>query len=262
MGEMETIGLIAAMTEESNALLRYVKPWQKIRVGQLHGYSFEISGKNCVLVTSGMGVRRASEATRLLLNANAPQLLISFGIAGAVEEDLEIGDVVLSKGVCWLDQGIIGPILELEKWSEAAREAAAKELGRYGAHLLTGTAVTTSGSQALEYKLGEMRHPVLEMETAGIAQVAAERGVPLLSLRSISDGPRDPLPFDLGEVMDEDANLRTGKLLWAIVHNPRIILQSGRMMRNTRLAADHAAIALLAALNKASIGNIQGKLNE
>ena len=54
-------------------------------------------------------------------------------------------------------------------------------------------------------------HPILEMETAGIAQVAAENGIPLLSIRAISDGPRAPIPFNLGEMMDEDANLRAGR---------------------------------------------------
>ena len=36
------------------------------------------------LVTSGMGTRRASQATRALVEMTAPELLISFGIAGAV----------------------------------------------------------------------------------------------------------------------------------------------------------------------------------
>jgi hypothetical protein len=49
--------------------------------------------------------------------------------------------------------------------------------------------------------------------------------------------------------MDENANLIPGKLLKAIFRNPRILVQSRRMLRNSRLAADHAAIALLAALS-------------
>ena len=52
-----------------------------------------------MLVTSGMGMRRASEAARELIKTNAPCLLISFGIAGAVEADLEIGDVVVAEAV-------------------------------------------------------------------------------------------------------------------------------------------------------------------
>jgi adenosylhomocysteine nucleosidase len=255
---METIGLIAAMTQESAALRRCVKRWQNIEVGPLRGISFELSGQICVLVTSGMGVRRAGEAARNLSALspvlNTPQLLISFGIAGAVKGDLEIGDVVLAEAVCKLEKGAHGPLLPLKAWPTAAREAATQALAKRGKHLYSGTAVTTGGSQVMESRLGELKHPILEMETAGIAQVAAEAGIPLLSLRAISDGPCAPIPFDLGEVMDEDANLRAGKLMKMIVRNPRIVLQSRRIMRNNRIAADNAAIALVAALSQAPLG--------
>jgi adenosylhomocysteine nucleosidase len=249
---METIGLIAAMTQESDALLRCIKGQKRTTVGPLRGYSFELSGQSCVLVTSGMGIRRASQAARNLVAMNTPHLLISFGIAGAVEADLEIGDVVLAEAVCRLEHGVHSPLLPLAPWPDAAREAVAQVLAKHGARLLAGTAITTGGSQVTKSQLGEMLHPILEMETAGIAQVAAENGTPLLSLRAISDGPRAPIPVDLGEMMDEDANLQAGRLLKALLHNPRIVFQSGQMMRNTRIAADNAAVALVAALSQAT----------
>jgi hypothetical protein len=94
------------------------------------------------------------------------------------------------------------------------------------------------------------------METAGIAQVAMEKNIPLLALRAISDGPSAPLPFDLGEMMDEDANLHAGRLLRVILHNPGIIFDSRQMIHNTRIAANNAAIALIAALSKADFGQV------
>jgi hypothetical protein len=96
------------------------------------------------------------------------------------------------------------------------------------------------------------------METAGIAQVAAEKGIPLLSLRAISDGPRAPIPFNLGEMMDADANLHIGRMLKAAVRHPGIILQSRGLMRNSKVAADNAAIALVAALSQPAIGQPRG----
>jgi len=250
---MGTIGLIAAMTQESDALLRYIKGWKRIALGSFRGKSFEMSGQTCLLVTSGMGVRRASDATRNLIEMYRPRLLISFGIAGAVEADLEIGDVVTAEAVCRLDQGIPGPLLPLASWSEVTREAIAQELVRRGARLWVGTAVTTGGSQVMEDQLGGIMHPmhpILEMETAGIAQVAREKEVPLLSLRAISDGPRAPIPFNLDEIMDEDANLREGRLLKELVRHPKIVFQFKRMMQNTRIAADNAAVALVAVLSQ------------
>jgi nucleoside phosphorylase len=247
---METIGLIAAMAQESNALSSHIKGWKRTTLGLFSGKCFELAGKSCILVTSGMGIRRASEATRELIEINAPRLLISFGIAGAIEADLEIGDVVAVEAVCRLDQGVAGPLQPLNYWPDAAREAIVQILAGRGAHVFTGTAITTGGSQVLENQLREMVHPILEMETAGIAQVAAEHGIPLLALRTISDGPRATIPFNLGEIMDDDANLQADKLLKTIIRNPRIVFQSRQLIRNSRIAADNAAIALIAALNE------------
>lgn len=247
--------MIAAMAQESKALIHYVEQYKRIAIGPYHGYSFVLAGRNCIVITSGMGVRRASQAAQNLMEKASLRLLISFGIAGAIEADLEIGDVVLVKAVCRLENGVIGPSLPLEPWPDAAREVMAQALASQRSSLFTGTAVTTSGSQPFEYKTSEMRHPVLEMETAGIAQVAAQKGIPLLALRAISDGPRAPLPVDVSMVMDDDANLKVGRMLATLIRNPRLIIAWGGIRRNSQVASDNAALALLAGLSQADFSS-------
>lgn len=249
---METIGLVAAMSLESQALLRRIKGWNHTAHGQFRGACFQLMDRDCVLVTSGMGIKRAMDATRALLEATSPQLLVSFGIAGAVSADLQIGDVVAARNSYLMEKGLPGKYRPLASLSEAAWEAAAQALRSEGAQLVPGTVLTTRGAQVVLEQPKEMAHPVLEMETAGIAQIAAEAGIPLLSLRSISDGPRSPIPFDLEAVMDDDYNFRIGKLIKAVLRHPEIIIQSRKMMHNSRKAADHAALALLAVLNQPS----------
>lgn len=249
---MNPMGLIAAMRQESDALLRYINNSKPIRMGAFHGRSFKIAGQKCVLITSGMGMRRASEAARILIELVSPSGLVSFGIAGAVETGLAIGDVIAAESVRRWENGVAGPGLPLEPWSGVAFEMASRVLAERGAQLFVGTAVTTGGSQLTEDQLGGIIHPVLEMETAGIAQRAAEKGIPLISIRSISDGPRAPLPIDLGDIMDEDANLRPVRMLKAILHHPGMILHVGGLMRNTRLAADNAALAVIEVLRNRS----------
>ena len=240
------------MTQESNALLHRVKERKRISIGGMPAWEISLSGQSCMLITSGMGAKRASQAARILVENFAPSSLISFGIGGAVEADLEIGDVVLPEAYCRFDEGTMGELKPLTPWPASARLAASQELARHGRQLYVGTAVTTRGSQVISGQLGSLKHPVLEMETAGIAQVAGENGIPLLSLRSISDGPRAPIPLDLSEVMDEDANLNMIKMIQAVMRQPKIILQSRLMLKNTQIAADNAALALIAALSKLS----------
>jgi nucleoside phosphorylase len=197
-----------------------------------------------------MGVKRAMDSTRALLAAASPHLLVSFGIAGAVKDDLCIGDVVVA-GNNWLfDRGQLDKSRLLSSLSQAAWNAAAQVLQPNGARLVVGTAITTRGSQVLIPPLEEMLHPILEMETAGIAQVSAEMGIPLVSVRSISDGPQAPIPFDLEGVLDEEANFRIGEMLRMVFRNPQIIFQSREMMQNSKRAADHAARAVIAVLSQ------------
>jgi adenosylhomocysteine nucleosidase len=247
---METIGLIAAMSQESDALLRCIRKWKRTELGPFRAVRFRLSDRDCLLVTTGMGLQRAVDGTRALLAALTPHLLISFGIAGAVNDSLHIGDVVVAGSTWLLDMGLPGqPLASL---SEAAWNATAEVLQPDGARLVAGTAITTRGSQVLSQSLEKMAHPILEMETAGIAEVAAGMGIPLVSIRSVSDGPQAPIPFDLEAVIDEEYNLRIGKMLVMVLRNPRIVFQSRRIMLNSRKAADHAARAVIAALSQPS----------
>ena len=245
---MERIGIIAAMSQERDACLRFIKKGKRSFLGPFRCDHFRLVDRDCRLLTSGMGLKRAAQATRTLIEAFRPQLLVSMGVAGAVSAELKIGDVVASRNTCLLDKGLPTHFQPLALLSDAAWQAAVQALQPRGARLFSGTAVTTRGSQFVQNQAEELTNPVFEMETVGIARIAAERGVPLLSLRAISDGPQEPIPFDLEGMMDEDANLRMGKLFKAIIAYPRIIPQLLRMGWNTTKAAENAAIALIAAL--------------
>ncbi len=249
---METIGLIAAISQESDALLRCIGKRERTRLGPFQCYRFQLSDQNCLLITSGMGLKRAMQATYALLRAINPKFLVSFGIAGTVHADLNIGDVVVAQNTCLLEKGGPGQFWPLAALSEASWEATSQALQPRGARLVYGTAITTRGSQVILRQPKELLNPILEMETAGIAQIALEKGIPLLSLRAVSDGPQAPIPFDLEAMIDEEDNFRIDKMIKIILRQPRILLQSRQMMQNSMKAADNAAMALVAALSQPS----------
>lgn len=247
---METVGLIAAMPQESNALLRYINDPKRTMLGGFRGARFRLMDRDCVLITSGMGIKCAMEGTRTLVATTNPHLLVSFGIAGAVNNDLNIGDVVIAESAYLLENGVPGKRWTLAPLPKAAWNAASQALQQNGAQLFAGTSITTRGSQVLPNTTEKLSHPILEMETAGIAQVSDEMGIPLVSIRSISDGPQAPIPFDLEALLDENDKFRIGKLLTMILRNPRIIFQSNQILRNSKVAAAHASQALIAALSQ------------
>ncbi|HUH96268.1 MAG TPA: hypothetical protein VLZ89_02855 [Anaerolineales bacterium] len=250
---MATIGIIAAISQETEALLRTIGQWEPIAIGPLRAYHFRLVEREGLLIESGMGFKRAADAARALLAAGDPDFCVSFGVAGAVEDDLQIGDVVLSRSTCTLDQGRPGQFHRLASFSNAAKQAAAQALERSGARLYSGTALTTRGSQIVLRRAQTMEHPILEMETAGIAQVLEEKGIPLLSVRAISDCPREPIPFGLDGALDEDGGLRLGRMILMVMRQPRILFRSARLLQNVKRAADLAATALAAALRQSVV---------
>jgi adenosylhomocysteine nucleosidase len=250
---METVGIIAAMTQECRALLKCVGKTERTMLGPFSCYSFQLSGRNCLLVKSGIGIKRAMDATRTLIAEAHPQLLVSFGVAGSARDDLEIGDVVAANQTFLLDKRKEILFQQLDPLSDAAWHAAVRVLERRGARLVSGTAVTTRMSNPVRLLPGELAHPFFDMETAGIAQIAADHGVAIMALRAISDGPLEPLSFDIEAMTDEDFNLSIGKAVKMVILKPQLAFGSLRIIRNVGKAAENAAAALLAMLGQAVI---------
>jgi adenosylhomocysteine nucleosidase len=249
---MERIGLIAAMPLESKALLQEIKKWRRVTIARYHGAQFRIMDRDCFLITSGVGQKRAIDAASSLLEATKPQVLISFGIAGAINQDLSIGDVVISQQTCLLENGYLGELKQLAGLSRKGWIAAEEILRQARASLTPGTAITTRTTQLDLDELTYLKNPILEMETYGIAQVAEGHAIPLLSVRSISDGPQQPIPFNLENIYGEKDDLRLSSLFHLILNQPQILSKIVYLIRNSRLAANNAARAVHAILDEPS----------
>ncbi len=245
---MPTIGLLAAMPSESSALLHLLPAFERINIGGFRAARFETSSNHCILLTSGMGMENAGRGARLLIDSFHPDVLVSFGIAGAVRPDLQIGDVVMAERSARLENGAPASLQLLFSLPADTVEKVRHTLETCPAHLLNGTALTTRGSQWLEPSQ-ELPNPILEMETEGIRPVAVKAALPLLVIRSISDGPLAPVPINLEKAMDANYHLRPAQLLLQVLKRPRILLQANSMLRNSRLVADHAALAVSTLLN-------------
>ncbi|MBC8017320.1 MAG: phosphorylase, partial [Verrucomicrobia bacterium] len=79
--------------------------------------------------------------------------------------------------------------------------------------------------------------PVVELESAAIAIVAVENGIPFTGIRAVSDPFDEELGFSLDEFCDERMRIRIHRVLFTVVRKPRIIPQLVRLARNSRVAA-------------------------
>jgi len=247
---MHTIGLIAALEQEIRPFLRQVGKYEHGKLGPFHCFHFKFFDFNCLLVKSGMGIKRATDATQKLLVAVKPQFLVSFGVAGAVNNDLEIGDVIVGKSACSFKGGTINHLQPLAQLSAGSHQAAIRAMESGDAKIVSGAIFTTLGSTLTLADLQKPPHLVLEMETAGIARVAAEWGIPLLALRAVSDTIAVPLPFDIADFFDEEVNPRKGKIISTIIRHPSIIISSLRLRRNVNIATENLATVLVATMSQ------------
>ena len=243
----KTIGLIAAMPDEVRPLLRRIGPTERCREGDFTWYRFSIDGVGITLVESGMGPDRAARAAAALA-ATSPAAIVSFGFGGAVLPGLEVGDLVVGGG-CWLASG--GHLLPR---GGIDRDLAGDILdGLGGAHRRVACGQIITSREILAKKAlapllpRELDTPLLDMETAAVAEIAERCAIPLVALRAVSDDAREELSFTLDEFTDRDMNIRVTKVLATILRKPWIVPQLIRLARNTRTAGATLAAAVIAA---------------
>ncbi len=246
---VETLAFIVPKRIEIKPFLRAVGRTDRLRFGSFAAWQFELLGRRCVLLECGIGAGCAARGTEALLETVRPVFLVTFGVAGAASRGMRVGDVVALRSVRELSAGALGEAAPLGSWSSRALDEAAAVLARTGAQLHTGTAVTTQGEQSVPAGADAESCTVLEMETAAIKSAADRFGVPVLGMRSISDSPDEPLPFDLAKVIDAGGRVKVAKIVAGILSRPGLIRELARTSRNTVTAAQNLAAALIAALS-------------
>ena len=84
----------------------------------------------------------------------------------------------------------------------------------------------------------------VEMESAAIHAVCAERGIPCATVRVISDTANEDLPLDFNALAKPDKNLDYGKLFLAIAKSPGKIGALMDLQKKSKFAAERLANVL------------------
>ena len=133
---MRCIGIIGAMEVEVASLKEQMKDIQVTRKASMEFYSGIIEGKNVVVVRSGIGKVNAAVCTQILIDDFKAEVVINTGIAGSLNADINIGDIVVSTDLIHHDMNAVafgypvGQIPQMEAFSfhsdDALRELAVK----------------------------------------------------------------------------------------------------------------------------------------
>jgi adenosylhomocysteine nucleosidase len=173
-----------------------------------------------------MGAARAEAAVASLVKQYDLGAILSIGFAGGVVPYLRVGDLIVMSQVHALPQEAEGKPpamssgLACDPGLVDAAVAAARQRGlafHVGSSLTVPEVV--SEPQMKERIALRWQVAVVEMESYWIGRVAAERDIPFLAVRAVSDTVSDRLP-DLRGVIDGEGNVHTLRALGRLMRYP------------------------------------------
>jgi adenosylhomocysteine nucleosidase len=228
------IGITLALASESCDLRRRISNLR--REGQL--LVGRIDNHEVAIVHTGVGANNCSQRLELLLHKTRPRLVISSGFAGSVDQKLNVGDLILAEN--FSDSEL------LRRGAEILRDQSPRLI-----KLFTATSIVDSVAHRQEITRASGAAAV-DMETGAIANVCQAHGTPLMSLRVISDSPRDPFPTPPTMLFDiERQRTNYGRLFMFLLRRPAAISQlirfSQRIARARESLTD-AVVRLVCAL--------------
>jgi adenosylhomocysteine nucleosidase len=176
---LNAVGVVAALEAEARTLGAAVR--RRDGLSSL--------GDGALLAVSGMGGARAAIAARSLIDAGASGLM-SFGMAGGLDPALSAGTVVLPSEVISRDGA---RFLTSAGWREQLRAAiAAHRPVRSGLLLTSSQPIDSVADKAAAFR--ETGAIAVDMESLGVAEVAAAHQLPFIAVRVIVDTAADALP--------------------------------------------------------------------
>ena len=172
----------------------------KIIHGQRHG-------KSIALLHTGVGRKICEQRVGAFLRAQPLSCLISAGFAGGLSNNLSVGELLVAENFSSRD------------FLERTRKLLAQHHAQFGKLHTAATMIDDADQRAaLAVENGAV---AVDMETEFIARSCLEHGIPLLSLRAISDTPLQPFPAPPAVLFDlERQKTRFAPLAFYLTRHP------------------------------------------
>lgn len=197
------IGIIGAMEDEVAELKKSMEIEEIVETASLSFCKGRMSGKEVVVVRSGIGKVNAAVCTQILADRFGADVIINTGIAGSLDAGIDIGDIVISTDAVEHDMDAsifgdpIGQIPRMDTFSFPADERLVKlakevnEKANPDIHTWTGRIVSgdqfVSSSEKKEELIRLFGAKCTEMEGAAIAHAAYLNHISCVIIRAISD---------------------------------------------------------------------------
>jgi adenosylhomocysteine nucleosidase len=200
-------------------------------------------GHHVSILLTGIGRQNAEKSLREFLATHSPELVLTCGFAGGLNSDLKPGEVVFE----FADRRDEFHESQTENevrdsWNSSLREKLIAA-GAKPAKIFCADRIATTVAEKKKLR-AETGADAVEMESAAIHAVCAERGIPCATIRGISDTTGEDLPLDFNALSKPDKSIDFGKLAWAITKSPGKIGSLMELQKKTKFAAEQLASVL------------------
>lgn len=206
-----TIGIIAAMAEELEILLKDLTLEEKVEKANMTFHKGTLYGKDVVAVVCGIGKVNSAICTQILVSEYKIDKAINVGVAGGIGKEIYPGDIVVAENLVQHDMDTtafgdkMGQIPRLDTFDfkcdkemvNLAKKACEEisELNSFIGRIASGDQFIANIEkiQWLDEEFGAIS---CEMEGASIAQVCYLNSIPFVVIRSISDNANNGAHMD------------------------------------------------------------------
>ena len=231
------IAVTFALPAESSEFLRRLRNKTRADRNGIRIIRGNIDDREIEILHTGVGEKVCRERLEKFLQDQQFDLLISAGFAGALNEELRVGDLLLARNFSTFD---------LDE-----RRSLFSSLPVHIGDLLTVPALIDSREER-NNMANESGAAAVDMETKFIARACAAHALALLSLRVISDTPRNLFPAPPDVLFDiERQQTRVLKLTkYFLAHPNRLprLTQFARRIAHARKVLASALVDVATAL--------------
>lgn len=220
------IAIMGAMPEEIEPIIGKLDNVQTIVYGDNKYYEGSYHGQEVVVAYSKIGKVFATLTATTLIEKFGCDILLFSGVAGAISDELEIGDLIIANGLCQHDLDITAfghpfgyvPEGNICISTDAGLRDIAKDVAKQkGLTIKEGVIATGDQFVAdLERKnwiKDTFKADALEMEGASVAVVCNALNVPFFVLRAISDSADMDASFNFDEFLESSAKISADFIL-------------------------------------------------
>lgn len=244
------IGIIGAIPEEINAIIEEMQISETRIIGKRKYYIGKLENKDCVVVFSRIGKVAATITTTTLIQEFKISKLIFTGVAGGINPNVKVGDIVLATSLSQHDFDAFPlypkneiPLINKKKFKTdsslnqiASSEITSflenktihnyisqKDLIEFGIQtpnlhqglIVSGDQFIYQTEQVSKILTDFQEALCSEMEGAAVAQVCFEYNIPFTVIRTISDNANESAILDFNKFIKRISN-KYG--LWIVKH--------------------------------------------